>query len=147
MMLPEEGDDADHAAPHDRETVEGLARRYLSWLLLTEGTRAERLRAEAEVGVSEEVRSRVEHDADPLPLLDALVAQAVARGDERLVARLGAGPVEEAIVGRPDLAGRIAARCRAEPAWSEVVRGAWVDEHRARDLPATLSVLVTVLKG
>ncbi|UKJ62463.1 hypothetical protein H1Q78_11775 [Cellulosimicrobium cellulans] len=147
MMLPEEGDDAVHAAPHDRETVEGLARRYLSWLLLTEGTRAERLRAEAEVEVSEEARSCVEHDADPLPLLDALVAQAVASEDERLVTRLGAGLVEEAVVGRPDLADRIAARCRAEPSWSEVVRGAWADERRARDLPAPLRALVTVLKG
>ncbi|MBE9939211.1 hypothetical protein [Cellulosimicrobium cellulans] len=128
-------------------TPEDLARRYLGWLLLTEGARAERLRAEAEAGVPEEVRSVVEHDADPLPLLDALVAQAVASGDERLVTRLGAGIVEEAIVGRPDLAGRIAARCRAEPTWSEVVRGAWVEERRARDLPDPLPALVTVLKG
>ncbi|WP_415297050.1 hypothetical protein [Cellulosimicrobium sp. SJTW-1] len=126
-------------------TPEDLARRYLGWLLLTEGARAERLRAEAEVGVSEEVRSVVEHDADPLP--DALVAQAVASGDERLVTRLGAGIVEEAIVGRSDLAGRIAARCRAEPTWSEVVQGAWVEERRARDLPGPLPALVTVLKG
>jgi len=126
---------------------EDLARRYLGWLPLTEGTRAERLRAEAEVGVSVEVWSRVEHDADPLPLLDALVAQAAASEDERLVTRLGAGIVEEAILGRPDLAGRIAARCRAEPTWSEVVRAAWVDERQARDLPAPLPALVTVLKG
>ncbi|MFD4993161.1 hypothetical protein ACFWH7_17635 [Cellulosimicrobium cellulans] len=147
MTLPEDGDDAVRAAPLDRETVESLARRYLGWLLLTEGTRAERLRAEAEVRVSEEVWSSVEHDADPFPLLDALVAQAVTSRDERLVAWLGAGLVEEAVVGRPDLAGRIAARCRAEPAWSEVVRGTWVDERRARDLPAPLRALVTVLKG
>ncbi|MFB8230372.1 hypothetical protein [Cellulosimicrobium sp. NPDC055967] len=128
-------------------TPEDLARRYLGWLLLTAGTRAERLRSEAEVEVSEVARSCVEHDADPLPLLDALVAQAVASEDERLVTWLGAGIVEEAIVGRPDLAGRIAARCRAEPAWSQVVRGAWVEERRARDLPDPLPALVTVLKG
>ena len=41
-------------------TPEDLARRYLGWLLLTEGARAERLRAEAEVGVAGEVRSVVE---------------------------------------------------------------------------------------
>ncbi|KZM35244.1 hypothetical protein [Oerskovia enterophila] len=126
-------------APLDAHSAHRIALRYREWSLLDGGGRAGRLEADRRIEDSEEVSQRVLYDLDPLPLLDALVALGVETDDDgAFLDRVSTGAVEDVLNHRADLHQQIADRCRAEPSWSEAVRGARIDDKLASRLPSPL---------
>ncbi|WP_454041017.1 hypothetical protein [Cellulosimicrobium sp. Marseille-Q8652] len=133
--------------PLDAAAARALAERYLAYFLLSTGDRAARLRSASASAVREEVHARVTGEPDPFPMLDALVALAfdrVPHDEHEFLAYVAAGPVEDAVVLRPDLREAVAERCRrADPAWRETARGVWADAELAATLPEPLDRLVS----
>ncbi|WP_435737075.1 GNAT family N-acetyltransferase [Cellulosimicrobium sp. PMB13] len=143
-------DDEDEVLePLDTAAARALAERYLQYFLLSTGDRAARLQSASAFEVWEEVYARVAGEADPLPMLDALVALAFDRAPDdegEFLTHVAAGPVEDAVVERPDLREGVAERCRhTDPAWRETVRGVWADAELAATFPEPLDRLVTCL--
>ncbi|MFD6093016.1 hypothetical protein ACFWGN_12920 [Oerskovia sp. NPDC060338] len=126
-------------APLDARSAHRIALRHREWSLLDRGGRAGRLEADRRLDDYEEVARRLLHDLDPLPLLDALIALGVESDDDgAFLDRVSTGAVEDVLHHRADLHQRIADRCRAEPSWSEAVRGATIDPELAARLPSPL---------
>lgn len=145
-----DGEDGDEILePLDAATARALAERYLAYFLLSTGDRAARLQSASAFEVWEEVYARVAGEADPFPMLDALVALAFDRvpdDEHEFLAYVAAGPVEDAVVTRPDLREAVAERCRRDdPAWRETARGVWADAELAATFPEPLGRLVTRL--
>ena len=87
-----------------------------------------------------EMDLRVLKDPDPLPIIDALLA--LSEGDEEVLAYIGASPLEDLIVNRRDLWGKIDQRCLDSPLWAKAARNTWIHKKLARRLPYGLAALV-----
>ncbi len=129
--------------------VRSLARRYRQHYRDAHGDdREARKRAEtAYLGAespSDLVASAVHDGRDPMPLLDALLDAAEEADDLEFLYFVAAGPIEEAIVDRPDLRESIAVRCSLDARWRFTVEhGVWVDEELLPSLPEVLRQLLT----
>lgn len=92
---------------------------------------------------AERVRSIVRDGADPMHLLDALLAVAEKLDDLECLFFVAAGPIEDAILERRDVRNRVAERCRTDTRWRFAVEhGVWVSENLLPSLPEPLSTLL-----
>ncbi|MBD5786194.1 hypothetical protein IF650_08385 [Cellulosimicrobium terreum] len=143
-----EDDEVEPLRPLDAAGARALAGRYLLHSEQASGTRAERLEDEMSAFVWDEITDRVLYEPDPFPMLDALVELGYERvpvDDHAFLALVAAGPVENAVVERPDLRDAIAERCRRDPGWHLTAQGVWVDADLAATFPEPLDGLVTLL--
>ena len=116
-----------------------LAQAYLEFVVDGIGDRAGRLRAEANAGAHSEVFERLQHDPDPITLIDAIVRCAPP---VEVVWVLGAGVMEEFLRWRPELWEQVEERCSGSSVWAQMVSGVWLDGAVREKMPARLRALI-----
>jgi hypothetical protein len=121
-----------------------LAQAYLGFLVDWRGDQAARQRAEASIGVHDEVTSRLQHDSDPMALIDAM-----ARHDLpiEVIFDLGAGVMENFLQWRPEYWELVDDRCSGSPVWARAVSGVWLHDSIRDQLPPRLRALIPSVFG
>jgi hypothetical protein len=132
------------AVPVDRGEVQWaeVAAVYRRHHELSQGDRADRLRAEADFWWAwETVDDAVQNGSLPLAVVDALVRD--PEGDSDYRGYVAAGVLEDLLTEHPEsYAHAFAEKARSSGAWLEALRGVWLDLAEWTVLPEELRQLV-----
>lgn len=124
--------------------VPELARAYVEHLVDLRGDRAARLRAEASIGVHDEVFARLEHAPDPIALIDAIVQHDLAVEGVYII---GAGVMEDFLQWRPEYWEMVADRCASNSVWARAVSGVRLHDSILEQIPPRLRAVIPSVPG
>lgn len=116
-----------------------LAQAYVEFLVDSRGDRAARLRAGDNIGVYDEVCSRLQHGPDPITLIDAIV-----RHDLPIegIYSLGASDMEDFLTWRPEYWELVDDRCSHSAVWAQMVSGVRLGGTIREQMPPRLRALI-----